>query len=82
MNWLRGAEHDPKEMGFLEHLEELRWVLIRSGIALLVIAIVMFNFSGWIFDHLIIRPLDTQFPGQRTQFITQFTIPDNYCFDF
>lgn len=69
MNWRRGAEHDPKEMGFLEHLEELRWVLIRSGIVLVVMAIVVFNFSGWIFDNLIIHPLDTQFPGMELIFL-------------
>ncbi len=69
MNWRKGAEHDPKEMGFLDHLEELRWVLIRGGIILIVLAIVVFNFSGWIFDNLIIRPLDTQFPGMELIFL-------------
>ncbi|MFC1629348.1 twin-arginine translocase subunit TatC [Gemmatimonadota bacterium] len=64
-----GAEHNPKEMGFLEHLEELRWVLIRSGIALVVLAVIMFNFSGWLFDTIIIRPLDSQFPGMELIFL-------------
>lgn len=69
LSWRGGAEHDPKEMGFLEHLEELRWVLIRSGVALIVLAVIVFNFSGWLFDTIIIRPLDTQFPGMELIFL-------------
>jgi len=69
LNWRKGAEHDPKEMGFLDHLEELRWVLIRGGVVLLVLAIVVFNFSGWIFDSIIIHPLSTQFPDMELIFL-------------
>jgi sec-independent protein translocase protein TatC len=58
----KGAEHDPKEMGFLDHLEEFRWVLIRSLIALVIAAVAIFPFSGWIFEEILIRPLHTQFP--------------------
>jgi sec-independent protein translocase protein TatC len=58
----KGAEHDPKEMGFLDHLEEFRWVLIRSIVALGLAAIAIFPFSGWIFEEILIRPLHTQFP--------------------
>ena len=32
----KGAEYDSKEMSFLDHLEELRWMLIRIGIAVIV----------------------------------------------
>ena len=34
--------HDEKEMTFLEHLEELRWHLVRSAIAVVIIGIVVF----------------------------------------
>lgn len=44
-----------KEMSFLEHLEELRWRLIRSIIAVLVGAVVAFFFSDQILD-LLLRP--------------------------
>lgn len=65
----KGAEHDPKEMGFLEHLEEFRWVIIRTGITLIVLAIVMFNFSRWIFDVILIHPLHARFPEMELIFL-------------
>lgn len=44
------------ELTFLEHLEELRWHLIRSVIVILVIAIVAFIFHRIIFDVVILAP--------------------------
>ncbi len=40
-------------MPFLEHLEELRWRLIKSFIAVLVLTIISFYFSGYILDMLL-----------------------------
>ena len=53
------------EMGFLDHLEELRWVLVRSVIAVLVFAIVAFIFSGFIFDNLLFAPKTPEFFTNR-----------------
>ncbi len=39
-----------KEMSFLDHLEELRWVLVRSTIAILVLAVFTFFVSDYVFD--------------------------------
>jgi sec-independent protein translocase protein TatC len=58
----RGAEIDPQEMTFLEHLEELRWVLIRAGIALVVAASLAFPVSEWLMREVLIRPLHVHFP--------------------
>ncbi|MFO8022625.1 MAG: twin-arginine translocase subunit TatC [Perlabentimonas sp.] len=44
------------EMGFLDHLEELRWVLVKSVIAILACAVVAFLFSNIIFDNLLLAP--------------------------
>ena len=33
------------EMSFLDHLEELRWHLVRSTLAIFTVAIVVFVFS-------------------------------------
>jgi len=44
------------EMTFLDHLEELRWHLVRSVVAIFVFAIVAFIFSDIIFDKLILAP--------------------------
>ncbi|WP_299209927.1 twin-arginine translocase subunit TatC [uncultured Dokdonia sp.] len=49
------------EMSFLDHLEELRWHLIRSTIAVLVIATVAFVFRKFLFDVIIFGPKDADF---------------------
>lgn len=42
-----------REMSFLEHLEDLRGVLVQSGIAFLLCSIVYWFFSGTILDFLV-----------------------------
>ncbi len=44
------------EMTFIEHLEALRWHLVRSIIAVMVIAIVAFCFPHIIFGEIILGP--------------------------
>lgn len=39
----------PDEMSFLDHLEELRWHLIRATLAVVVIGIIAFIFKGTLF---------------------------------
>ena len=36
-----------KEMSFLDHLEELRWHLIRSTIAVVILALLAFIFKDF-----------------------------------
>ena len=45
-----------KDMSFLDHLEELRWHIIRSTIAVLLVAIVAFLAKDIIFDLIIFGP--------------------------
>ncbi len=45
-----------KEMSFLGHLEELRWHLIRSTMAIVVAGTVAFIMKDFIFDTLIFGP--------------------------
>ncbi len=45
-----------KDMSFLDHLEELRWHIIRSTIAVLLVAIVAFLAKDIIFDIIIFGP--------------------------
>lgn len=54
-----------KEMSFLAHLEELRWHLVRSALAIVTIAIVAFIFMGSIFDHFILAHLKSDFVTYR-----------------
>lgn len=51
------------EMSFLDHLEELRWLLVRSTIAIVICGCVAFAFSSFIFDEIIFAP-------KRGDFIT------------
>ncbi|AXG71322.1 Sec-independent protein translocase protein TatCy [Kordia sp. SMS9] len=49
------------EMSFLGHLEELRWHLIRSFVAIVIIASVIFVFITPIYDHFLVVHLDGEF---------------------
>jgi|TARA_B110000305_G_scaffold140761_1_gene156911 sec-independent protein translocase protein TatC len=40
------------QMSFLEHLEELRWRLVRSAIAVLLIGIVIWSYQEWIMNNV------------------------------
>jgi len=70
-----------KEMSFLDHLEELRWHLVRSTIAVLVLAIIAFIFKGFIFDVLIFGPTKPDF-ATYAMFceISRFLGMDTFCF--
>ncbi len=50
-----------KEMGFLDHLEELRWHIIRSVAAIFVVGIVLFLFPNFVFDTVIFGPKNPDF---------------------
>ena len=58
------ADKKEKEMSFLDHLEELRWHLIRSIISILIIAIVVFISKDFIFS-IIFAPKSPDFPTYR-----------------
>ena len=49
-------------MSFLDHLEELRWHIVRSLTAIAVGMVVAFIFSSWIFHNVIFAPARTDFP--------------------
>jgi len=49
------------EMSFWDHLEELRWTLIRSVIALFVFAIIGFAFMPYLYDNVIMAPSRSDF---------------------
>jgi sec-independent protein translocase protein TatC len=47
---------DEREMSFLDHLEELRWNLIRAVAGVLVSVALCAYFSDWIVNQVILRP--------------------------
>jgi len=57
------THHD--EMSFLDHLEVLRWHLVRSVSAILIAAIGAFILKGFIFDTVIFGPKKSDFPTYR-----------------
>ena len=52
-------------MRFLQHLEELRWHIIRALIAVVAGAIVAFMFKNFIFDNIILAPNNPDFVTNR-----------------
>lgn len=53
------------EMSFLEHLEELRWHIIRSLLVILVFAVVAFLEKHLVFDKIILAPKSPDFWTNR-----------------
>ena len=50
-----------KEMSFLEHLEDLRWHLLRSIVAILIAALAAFLAKNFVFDVLLFGPKKNRF---------------------
>jgi len=55
-------EENESEMSFLDHLEELRWHVIRALIAIIVFTIFAFATAPWIFENIIFAPAKVDFP--------------------
>jgi len=53
------------EMSFLEHLEELRWHIIRSFVLIAVFAVVAFIMKDFIFNEIIFKPKMPEFWSNR-----------------
>lgn len=52
----KGKKKAQNEMSFLDHLEELRWHIIRSATVIIVFAVIAFIMKGFIFDIVILKP--------------------------
>lgn len=55
-----------EDMTFMDHLEVLRWILVRSTVAVLIAAIAVFFVSDVIFDQVLFAPLDAGFVTYTT----------------
>lgn len=53
------------EMSFLEHLEELRWHIIRSALSIVAFAVIAFILKDFIFDTVILKPKTADFWTNR-----------------
>ena len=62
---IRGKETEEAEMSFIDHLEALRWHVIRALLAVVIAAVVFFIYIDWIFDHIIMGPTRNDFISYR-----------------
>jgi sec-independent protein translocase protein TatC len=69
------------EMSFMDHLEELRWHIVRSLLAIIAIGVVLFIRKDFLFDVLILGPKDPNFPTYRAMcwLADRFNLGDDLC---
>jgi sec-independent protein translocase protein TatC len=53
------------EMTFIDHLEELRTHIIRSVVAILLMAILIFVYHNWVYDNVVSGPINPNFISYR-----------------
>lgn len=58
-------EETDSEMSFLDHLEALRWHLVRSSIAIFIFGTFAFIYKDIIFDGILLAPKYNDFPTYR-----------------
>lgn len=56
---------EKSEMSFLGHLEVLRWVLLRSALAAIIGAVIIFTYMDFVFDKIILAPSQESFLTNR-----------------
>ncbi len=75
------AKQDEMEMGFFDHVEVLRWHLVRSVGAIALLAIVFFLNSGFVFDKLLFGPTKDNFITYQAlcSIAQRFNLPETLC---
>lgn len=69
------------EMSFFDHLEVLRWHLIRSAIAILLFTVLAFSYYDFIFGEIIMGPKSPDFWTYRMMcnLTDQFNLGAGFC---
>jgi len=64
---IRGTDkvNEGAEMSFMDHLEALRWHLMRSVIVWLIAAVIIFIYIDWVFDNIVYAPAQSSFISYR-----------------
>jgi sec-independent protein translocase protein TatC len=77
----KGVETEQSEMTFMDHLEALRWHIMRSVIVWIIAAIAIFVFRDWIYDIVILGPTNQKFVtyGALCRFGQWLGIGDSLC---
>lgn len=70
-----------KEMSFLNHLEELRWLLVRSTGFILGGGVIAFIFSDFIFNKVIFAPKSKDFVTYQffCRIAQKFNLDQSFC---
>ena len=79
---LSGQEAPKKfEMNFFDHVEDLRWHLVRSVVAWLVAATVIFIYIDFVYDNIILAPARETFftYGALCHFGQWLHLGDSFC---
>lgn len=74
-------QEEQTEMSFFDHIEELRWHLLRSVVAWLIAVIVIFLNIDWVYDNIILAPADEKFftYGALCHFGQWLHLGDSFC---
>ncbi len=77
----KGREEQPAEMTFFDHIEELRWHIIRSAVVWLVAAIAIFVYVDWVYDNIILAPANESFftYGALCRFGNWLHLGNSFC---
>jgi len=70
-------------MSFIDHLEELRWHLIRSFLAIIIVGTLAFIAKTFVFDIVLLGPYNVNFPTYNAlcSFSEKFSFGDSFCFE-
>lgn len=68
-------------MNFFDHIEELRWHIIRSVVAWLAGAVAIFYYIDWVYDNIILAPANEKFVtyGALCRFGRWLHLGDGFC---
>ncbi|WP_300438469.1 twin-arginine translocase subunit TatC [Christiangramia sp.] len=83
MDKIAPQEEPGNEMSFLDHLEELRWHLIRAVLAVVIAGGIAFLLKGFIFDVLLFGPSKGDFFSYDIlcRISSYIGIDGGFCFD-
>jgi sec-independent protein translocase protein TatC len=66
LDFFHRRNKDPNaEMSFIDHLEDLRWHIIRSVIAILIAAVAVFIYSDFVINGIVMGPAHPDFVSYK-----------------
>lgn len=79
----RNPENPEAEMGFFDHIEALRWHLLRSVIAIVIAASLVGIFYDFVFDKVILGITSKDFPTYRLLCMVgeKLSLRESICID-